>query len=171
MDVQQSPVNRLWAVRDDGQIAILTRNPSQEINGWCRIIAGSTVSCDGKSGTGQFESIVIIPREDLPDQIWVIVNRIINGSIRRYVEFFTDEDFKYDWDAVRLDCSLTLDSPITITDITDSTPHIVTAGTHGFSTGNQVRLDNIVGKHQLNGTKWTITVLTADTFELTTEVT
>lgn len=171
LDTQQSPNNRVWIIRNDGQIVILTRNPRQEVNGWCRLVAGETVSCDGKSGTGQFESIAIIQQEEEPDQVWVITNRIINGSIKRFVEYFTDEDFKYDWEPVRLDCSLTLDSPINISAITLSNPVVVTTSTaHGLSTGDQIRLDNIVGTHQLNGKKYTITILTTTTFQLTTEV-
>jgi len=168
MDTQQSPNNRLWVIRDDGQIAILTRNPRQEVNGWSRITAGKTVSCDGASGTGQFESIAVLQREGKPDQIWVIVNRIINGTNKRFVEYFTDEDFKYEWDAIRLDSSLTLDSPITITAITLSNPIVITAPSHGLSAGDIVRLDNIVGTHQLNGNEYEIRNVTANTFEIGT---
>ena len=57
-----------------------------------------------------------------------------------------------------------------ITEVNLSTPIIVTAPAHGLSNGNQVRLDNIVGTHQLNGTKWIVGNKTTDTFELTTEV-
>jgi hypothetical protein len=170
-DVQQSPTNRIWGVRNDGQIAVLTRNPREKVNGWCRLILGDVDSCDGKSGAGQCESISIITKEGKSDQIWIIANRVVNGSVVRYVEYFTEEDFKYEWDAIRLDSSLTLDNPLTITDITDTLPNVVTATAHGFSTGDEIRLDNIVGKYQLNGTVWTITVLSANTFELTTQVT
>jgi len=170
MDTQQSPNNRLWVVRKDGQISILTRNPREEVNGWCRFRLGKTISCDGRSGHGLAESIVIMPQEGENDLEVIQANRVLDGVETRTIEYFDKEDFKNDFDPIRLDCSLTYNNPITITDITDSIPHVVTAASHGFSTGNQVRLDNIVGKHQLNGTKWIITVLTTDTFELTTEV-
>lgn len=167
MDSQQSPNNRLWVIRDDGQIAVLTRNPRQEINGWSRILAGKTVSCDGKSGTGQFESIAILPKEGSPDVQYVIVNRLINGEFKRFVEFFTEEDFKYDWDAIRLDSSLTYDSPIDIEDIVYLDNNIlIFATSHGLSNGDQVKFDNIVGAHQLNGNEYLVKEATTNTFKI-----
>ena len=167
MDSQQSPNNRIWLIRNDGQIVVLTRNVRQEINGWCHITAGKTVSCDGKSGTGQFESIAIIPQEGASDQIWVIVNRIINGSIKRFVELFTEEDIKYEWDPKRLDCSLTLDAPKTITGIVLLDGNIlIEAVAHGFSNGDQIRFDNISGTHQLNGNEYLVKEKTTDTFKI-----
>jgi hypothetical protein len=168
MDVQQSPNNRLWVVRNDGQIAILTRNPRQEINGWCRILLGTIDTCDGKSGHGMSESIAILPLEDEHDQVWVIANRIINGTATRFVEYFTTEDFKYDWEPVRLDCSLTLNNPVTITDIifvADNT--LIVAPSHGFSNGDRVRFDKIVGTHQLNGNEYIVADASTNSFKIT----
>jgi len=167
LDAQQSPNNRIWIIRNDGQIVVLTRNVRQEINGWCHITAGKTVSCDGKSGTGQFESIAVIPQEGDSDQIWVIVNRIINGVNKRFVELFTTEDIKYEWEPVRLDVSLTLDSPITITEIALLDGNIlIEAAAHGFSNGDQIRFDNIVGTNQLNGKEFLVKEKTTDTFKI-----
>lgn len=166
IDSQQSPNDRLWIVRNDGQIAVLTRNVRQEITGWGRVIGGATVSCDGKSGIGIFESTAIMQLDGAQDIVWVISNRIINGSVKRFVEYFTKENFKYDWDPVRVDCSLTLDSPISITAITLSNPIVVTAPAHGLSNGNRVRLDNIVGTHQLNGQEFEVQNVATNTFDL-----
>lgn len=167
LDTQQSPNNRVWIVRNDGQIVVLTRNVRQEINGWFHVTAGKTISCDNKSGTGQFESISIIPQEGGSDQIWVVVNRLINGSTKRFIEFFTEEDFKYDWDPVRLDCSLTLDNPITITNIVFLDQNIlIYAAAHGLNNGDQIKLDNIVGTHQLNGNIYLVKDASTNTFKL-----
>jgi hypothetical protein len=167
IDSQQSPNDRIWIIRDDGQIAILTRNVRQDVNGWSRITAGETFSCDGASGTGSFESIAIIQREGAADQIWVIVNRRINGTSQRFIEFFTEENFKYEWDPVRLDCSLSLNAPIDITAITTGAIYItVTAPAHGLSNGDQIRLDNIVGMHQLNGRSFLVGDVGINTFNL-----
>ena len=81
----------------------------------------------------------------------MITNRIINSTTKRFVELFTTEDIKYEWDPVRLDSSLTLDDAKTITNITlTATQAIVTAADHNFQEGDTVRLDNIVGLKQLN---------------------
>lgn len=172
LDSQQSPNKRLWVVRDDGQIAVLTRNIRQEVMGWIRITGGETVSCDGKSGIGVFESIAILKQEGADDQIWVQCNRLIDGVVTRFIEYFTPERFKYEWDPVRLDCSLTLDEPIDIDEIfLLGTNVLVIATAHGLSNGDQVRLDNIVGTHQLNGRKFTIKEASTNYFKLDAEVT
>ena len=167
-DAQQSPNNRIWIVRDDGQIAVLTRNVRQEVNGWFRVIAGRTESCDGVSGIGQFESISILSREGYPDQVWVICNRSILGETKRFVEYFTEEDFKYEWDPVLLDCSLTYDNPIPIVGVNVySDPMVVTAINHGLQNGDQIQIDNIVGATHLNGNQYIVGDVTTNTFSIT----
>lgn len=170
MDTQQSPNNRLWVVRNDGQISVLIRNPRQEINGWSRIRLGKTISCDGRSGHGLAESIVVLPQDGDHDVIFVIANRVINGVEKRFVEYFTKEDFKYPWEPVRLDSSLTLDEPIEITDIDvgdgETDPVVITAPGHGLTDGMQIRLDNIVGSHQLNEGVYLAAQTTVDTLQL-----
>ncbi len=107
---QQSPNDRIWTIRKNGQIAIMTRNAEQEVLGWNRIKAGRDSTTDGV-----FESLCVVEKNEQDDQVWVIVKRYINGSLKRFIEYFTMEDFVDNWDPVRLDCSLTLDNPITIT--------------------------------------------------------
>jgi hypothetical protein len=172
MQHQQSPNDRLWIVRNDGEIAVLTRNSGQEVMGWSRIVAGSTVM-----GPGLFESIAIIQQDSGDDQVWVIVNRLMHdGSVKRYVEFFTGETFDNDWDAVRVDCSLTYDTPKTITNATKANPVVISAAAHGFSDGDQVKIDNIIGMssagvygtHNLNGNTYIVAGQSAGSFHLHT---
>jgi hypothetical protein len=42
------------------------------------------------------ESVAIIDNDTEEDQVWVIVQRWINGAVRRYVEYFTPFDFNED---------------------------------------------------------------------------
>ncbi len=42
------------------------------------------------------ESVAIIDGDEDEDQVWVIVQRWINGAVRRYVEYFTPFDFSED---------------------------------------------------------------------------
>lgn len=59
-------------------------------------------------------------------------------------------------------------NPITITGITAANPAVVTAGTHGFVTGDNVYIYDVVGMTEVNrDTPYHITKLTADTFQLT----
>ena len=53
-----------------------------------------------------------------------------------------------------------------ITSSTAATPVVVTADTHGFDTGNKVKITGVATADELNDRIFTITVLTADTFEL-----
>lgn len=135
---QQSPCDRLWVIRNDGQIAVLTREPDQQVLAWNRISAGYTAA-----GPGVFETIAILPQDNADDQIWVVVKRIVNGVTKRYVEYFTSEMFTYDWEPVRVDASLTLNNPLTITAITNAASGVITSAAHGLSNGDQVKIDNI----------------------------
>lgn len=163
LDHQQAPNDRIYCVREDGEIAVLTRNPEQDVMGWCRFKAG-----DDSTGPGLFESVCVIPKAEADDQVWVIVKRIINGSTKRFIEFFMTEDFDEDWDAIRCDSSLSLDSPVTITGATAADPVVITAVAHGFSNGDQVKINGVSGMTEINDGIYLIANKADDTFELTT---
>lgn len=79
---QQSRPDVLWHVRKDGKLIGLTYHESEDIAGWHRHIIGGT-DC-------KVISAGIMPRKDNGEQLWLIVERFINGKTRRYVEFMTD---------------------------------------------------------------------------------
>lgn len=164
---QQSPNNRIWIGRGDGQIAVLTRNPEQQVTGWCRIIGGEsdfTATCNGLAGG--FETGTVLPIDGKDDQIWVVCQRRIGGVFKRFIEIFTDELFDEYWQPVRVDSSLTYDNPIEITAISSTTPITVTAPGHGFSEGDKVKINNVIGKEFLNNNEYFIQNVTTDTFDL-----
>lgn len=177
---QQSPTDRIWCVRNDGQLAVFTRNVDQQVLGWSRCVLGNTAY-----GPGQVESIAILPLDGADDQIWVVVKRIVNGVTTRFVEYFTEEMFDKYWEPIRLDSSLSLNSPITITAITNANPCQITSPSHGLSTGDQIKIDDIttyeyialvdnlptsieVGMSELNTNVYKVVVLGVNTFTLTT---
>lgn len=165
---QQSPNDRIWVVRSDGQIAVLTRNPEQQVTGWFRVIGGESdfaQSCNGFNG--QFETIAILPIDGDDDQIWTVCQRSIGGVFKRFVEYFTDELHDHYWEPIRLDCSLSLNSPISITAInTDLIPPLITAPAHGLSNGDQIRIDGITGTTQLEGGVFLVSSVTTNTFRV-----
>ena len=172
MDQQQSPNDRIWCVRDDGQIAVLTRNAEQDVVGWTRIVAAA----DSSGQAGVIESIAVIPKVGQDDQVWVIVRRNIGGSTKRFVEFFTLEFPQDDWDNIRVDCSLTLDNPKTLATpyMTNASPGIFTSTAHGFTGGEQVKITGVVladvagvASTDINGT-YLLVYISAGTFSLTT---
>jgi hypothetical protein len=162
MDRQQSPNDRLWIVRADGQMAVFTRNAEQQVMGFSRRTAGVTAL-----GAGLFESVCTLTQDGDDDIIYVIVNRNVNGVTKRYIEYFTPELFSKYYDPIRLDCSSTLDSPITITAITKASPCVVTAPSHGFSGGEQIKIDNVVGMTDVNTNKYLVVYIGANSFSLT----
>ena len=98
MDYQQSPYNFMWCVRDDGEIALLSREIDQEVVGWSRLVTD-----------GDFESVAIIPNGE-EDQVWVVVKRTIGSTTKRFVEYFKPIEFGKDQhDAFYVDCGLTYD--------------------------------------------------------------
>jgi hypothetical protein len=159
---QQSPNNRLWVVRSDGQMTVMTRNAMQDVMGWSRIVAGSDAI-----GPGLFESVAIIRKDGDDDQVWVIVKRNIAGNVKRYVEYFSSEFFTNYYDPVRLDCSLSYDSPVTILLIDKANPVVVhTTTPHGFIVGDKVKIDLVVGMTELNTNIYTVHAPAALSFEL-----
>lgn len=73
----------LWGVLTDGKFAGLTFKTAEDVSGWHRHIIGGT---DVKVISA---ASVALPNSF--DQLWVVVERTINGLTRRYVEFFEDE--------------------------------------------------------------------------------
>jgi hypothetical protein len=70
----QEPDSVVAFVRADGQLVTLTRNADQEVIGWARQVTDGVV-----------ESVCSIPYGD-KDQLWMIVQRTVNGATKRYVE-------------------------------------------------------------------------------------
>ena len=119
---QVSPYDRIWVVRADGQIAVFTRDPEQQVEGWSRIIGGQSDGVIPAGLAGSFESIDIIPIDGSDDQVWVICNRKINGVFTRFVEVFSNELFNNYWEPVRMDCSLTFNDTQAITAMSVTLP-------------------------------------------------
>ena len=98
-DYQKTPNSILYCVRDDGELAIFVYERKELITSWSRFITD-----------GLFESVAVISG-DPEDEVWVSVNRTIEGSTKRYVEYFADRDFGTDVDdAYFVDCGDTYDS-------------------------------------------------------------
>jgi hypothetical protein len=76
---QQEPWSVLWGVRADGTLLSYTFNREDNVTAWCRHNLG---------GNGAVESIAVIPAPDgLRDEVWMIVNRTVNGATIRTVEY------------------------------------------------------------------------------------
>lgn len=64
------------------------------------------------------------------------------------------------------DGAYVLEDGVVITGITQANPGVITAVAHGFSSGDWVKVFDVVGMPDINGQLFQITVLTANTFSL-----
>lgn len=109
---QKRPQPRIWAVRSDGQLAVLLYGPKEGVYAWARIT--------GANG-GLFKSVCVVPGAP-EDRVHVLVEREINGSTVTYHERFALQRFEVDTDddgvktapkAWRLQCALSSDGAAT----------------------------------------------------------
>lgn len=137
---QQGQPDIAWARLANGRLAGLTYKDKEDISGWfrCYMAGQHTANAGHAEQFGKVIAIGRMPREDKSDQMWLVVERNINGATYRSVEFITDapnypirqdfftdensedeDDAKFEnasyeaqKDAVHLDMSLTYDGSI-----------------------------------------------------------
>jgi hypothetical protein len=81
---QASPEGLLYAVTDDGKLAVTALEKAQKVAGMTPFeIAGGSADA-----VGIVESIQTIA-SDTADQTWLVVRRTINGNTVRYIEYFS----------------------------------------------------------------------------------
>lgn len=73
---------------------------------------------------------------------------------------------EHQWNFAIRRAVLTADTIGTITDITAANPPVVTCAAHGFSNGDTVYIDAVIGMTEVNGKTFTVANKTTDTFEL-----
>ncbi len=158
MAFQKTPDPILWTITAGGEIAAMTYQRSQDVVAWHR----------QTSGAADFESVAVIPGAT-EDEVWVSVERTINGSTVRYIEQFQPRDFGSDQnDIFFVDSGLSFDggAAVTITDITTANPAVVTAAAHGFSDGEQVKIASVSGMSEVNEVVYTVDDADTNTFSL-----
>lgn len=154
---QQNPYPILWAWRNDGKMIGMVFEPGQKVWGWFPLAID-----------GDVESVAVEPGTP-EDTIWIIVKREINGSDKRYIEYFKPHDWGDDQaDCFFVDSGLTFDGgdAVTITGITKAEPGVVTAVAHGFSDGDQVKIKGVAGMKDVNNKVFTVHSPAANSFSL-----
>jgi len=101
MAYQQSPESILWLLTDEGNLVALTIESDQNVFSWTQHNPGGTV----KSLT-----TITDPASD-SDQLWVLVEREINGTTVRHIDFL--EEFWFE-DRDGVDEAFYVDSGITL---------------------------------------------------------
>lgn len=172
-DYQRSPDSVIIMTRADGIALAMTFNQEQEVVAWSRW------ETDGK-----YERVGVLRATDdeTEDTAYFVVKRVINGSVVRYIERTHSRVFDDVRDCFFVDCGLSFDNPLTITDITLADPIVVECPSHGLSNGDKVDLSDIIWApnvdartqkktqpDQLNGRRFKVANVATDTFELQTE--
>lgn len=156
---QESPDDIIWGVTTLGKLVGLTYLRKEKVVGWHQHVIG---------GDGAVETLASIPGST-QSELWVVVNRTIDGGTKRYVEFITEEFLEVKSDMWFVDSGLSFTSvdTATITGVTKANPAVVTtSGAHGYSDGDVLEITSVVGMTELNDKTFTIQNKTSTTFEL-----
>jgi hypothetical protein len=158
---QREPYPIFWATRADGQLLGMTFERTEQVFAWFRVVTD-----------GIIESVACITQDNAEDQVWIVVNRTINGVAQRYVEYFMPQEiFNQLSNAFFVQCGLQWNggAGVPITGISQANPTVVTAPNHGFSTGYVIQITDVQGMTQINqgpASAYTITVIDANHFSL-----
>jgi hypothetical protein len=88
---QSEPEGWVWMTRGDGQLPVLTYDRDEQKIGWSRQILGGYQDA-ARRRPPIVRSVSAIPDpNDARDEVWLIVQRMINGRVERYVELFAPE--------------------------------------------------------------------------------
>jgi hypothetical protein len=150
--VQKETQPIVWALRSDGNFLsmVYNRDDTTLKAGWSRHQLGG--QSDSAGTTPVIKSIAVIPSQDGTfDQLWMVVNRWINGASVGTVEYMTkpyDSSVAQD-DSYHFDCGATYSGLMdqTLFAITGVTRGATTTivGPHPFSNGDQIRFSSVVG--------------------------
>lgn len=154
MAYQQSPLNILWCVRADGKLVSFTRQTEQKVSAW----APHTTD-------GNYESVAVIPKVSY-DEVWFVIQREIDGTDRRYIEYMTAPEFDEQEDVFFVQSGLTIDLPKDITGATQAEPVVITCVSHGFSNLDKIKIRNVLGMTELNDKRFTVIDVAANSFSL-----
>ena len=158
---QENPHSVVWCVRSDGVLLGLTYLREHEVWAWHRHELGG----EFQGGHAVVESVACVS-EGSEDALYICVKRTIGGATKRYIERLHTRVFTDVEDAFFVDSGLPLDSPVTITGATAANPVVVTAASHGFSNGDVVDIEDVVGMTDINNNGWIVADVTTNTFEL-----
>jgi hypothetical protein len=133
MDLMLAPDPIAWVTRNDGTLLGLTYIPELDVFGWHR-----------HDTDGDFERVLVMPGDGV-DEVYVIVRRVVDGAVVRYIEkieqrvivtfntdaFFVDSGLSYSGAATSVVSGLTHLEGETVKVVADGTYRgeaVVTAG-------------------------------------------
>ena len=169
---QVEPYSTLWAWLNDGKLRSISYDKSQEVCAWGRqVLGGNRV---------RVLSACCIPYiEENRDQLWLLVERYINGRFVQYIETMDRvfDDQVSQAEGYFVDCGGTWNNPISITNIVSvGATTRLTCPNHGLETGVKIKISEIfnhsetdttlLGFEQLNDKNFYVTVVDTNTLSI-----
>lgn len=99
----EKPASAIWVVRGDGKLLCLTWDQSQQVWGW--------TLCETN---GLFKRVTSITEEG-EDRVYFLVERVIEGATKLYVERMASELWEDQADACYLDCARSFVNDVAVT--------------------------------------------------------
>lgn len=156
--LQGSPQQIVWVVRNDGRLVGMTYEKENKIVGWHQHTLGG-FSDSGATVQAKVESIACIPSPGTKrDELWMVVQRYINGATVRYIEVMAK--LWEDGDATK-DCCF-LDSSAAYTGAATTTISGLTwlkGQTVGVLTDGAVHPDCVVSSSGTISLNWSATTV------------
>lgn len=167
MAYQAEPQSLIWTVLTNGTLICLTYERDQKVVGWSRHVLGGF--SDAGTTQAKVESVAVIPNAaGTADELYLVVQRYINGASVRYIEYLKPHwatSFDHE-DAFFVDSGLSFDVPLTITGITAADPAVVTIASHTYTDGDDIKINDVSGMSEVNDTAYVIGEGATNTFEL-----
>ena len=148
-----SPNSHIFCVNGDGSLLVGTYQRDQQVMGWTKYVTD-----------GDYENVAVLPSSG-NDDVYVVVKRVINGQIKRYIELFKHQEGVSSLDGFS-DSYATYNAPITLEGITKADPGVVTATGHGLSDGDNIKIVSAGGMTEVNLNTYVVANKTTNTFEL-----
>jgi len=102
---QGTPETVIWVTRADGTECVFRYDKQEEISAWSRVVTGGTV--DSPSHAFISTSVVAGTTED---RVWAVVQRLVDGETKYYIERFAYRNYTALSDSLYLDAARTVTS-------------------------------------------------------------
>ena len=150
MATQKETYPLVWGYRSDGKLISMSyaREDSQAISGWASHQLGGR---SDSAGTAPKIKAIEVIRDSTGkyDQLWMAVQRFINGTSTVEVEYMVEpyrhgDPTQKQRDAYYVSCGATYDSSLVISNITTGSA-LITVTNHGLNRNDLVLISDVVG--------------------------
>lgn len=164
-DYSSEPDGVIWCVMSDGEAVSLTYLKEHQVWGWGR-----------HKTSGRFLDVKSVP-ELTRDTPYFLVQRLVGGVWKQYIEFLEERHFDEIEDAFFVDSGLSLDNPLLVESVSAGSATELTITSHGLTDGDTIDLSggqfydtygDAVAADDISG-RYVVAAATTHTFEIETE--